>query len=247
MVLPEGEHRNRAPLPRDLERRERLGDLVAGDDGRIFAALRASRSNSRTGASDDRASRGRRTCRRASASGTSAAADRRCRWSDRHADASSARRRDARRAPTATARACRARCRRAPWSLPRRTSSEQRRRRFFGFVGIAGAPIAGAVRAAQARHARRRSAAEDRGDERGHEARFALVKRRKKLSVVACAERVEADAFQLREHLGGEHDERGLVALAALALRREIRRIGLDQQPVERHVLRWSRAARRPS
>src|SRR6185503_17390823 len=51
---------------------------------------------------------------------------------------------------------------------------------------IAGAPVPCPVRAAQARHSGRGTAAQYRGDECSHE-RFAFAKRRKKLPVVALA------------------------------------------------------------
>src|SRR5262249_15982922 len=55
-------------------------------------------------------------------------------------------------------------------------------------VRVAGAPVAGIVRPAEARHAARRSAAEDGRFENGaHAGRCTLVKRRKKFSVVTAA------------------------------------------------------------
>ncbi len=45
-----------------------------------------------------------------------------------------------------------------------------------------------------------------------------------------------AHALDLRQHLGGRGDERRLVALAAIRNRREERRIGFDEQTIERHV-----------
>ena len=47
---------------------------------------------------------------------------------------------------------------------------------------------------------------------------------------------LRADALQRRERGGGVRDKGRFVALAAMRHRREIRCVGLDQQPVERHV-----------
>src|SRR6185312_12747284 len=43
------------------------------------------------------------------------------------------------------------------------------------------------------------------------------------------------DALELGQHRRGVNDESRLVALAARGLRRQIGRVGFDEQPVERH------------
>ena len=122
-----------------------------------------------------------------------------------------------------------------PWSC---TRMEQRRRRLRGSVGVGGAPFAVAALAAYPWYATRRAAAQDRHPHLAPSslARSALANSRKKLSVVAASSSADADALELG-HLGrGMGDEGGLVGLAALRHRREVGRVGLDQQPVERDV-----------
>ena len=72
-------------------------------------------------------------------------------------------------------------------------------------------------------------------------ARSALANSRKKLSVVAASSSADADALQLGDLGRGMGDEGRLVGLAALRHRRQVGRVGLDQQPVERDVAHVSR------
>ena len=64
-----------------------------------------------------------------------------------------------------------------------------------------------------------------------------LVNRRKKFSVVAAASSSARHAFQFRQHRGGVHHKGRLVGLAPVRHRRQKRRVGLHQQPVQRHGL----------
>ena len=102
--------------------------------------------------------------------------------------------------------------------------------------------IARAPMIADARHAARRAAAEN-GELQRHAAlsgafraeRGTFLNSRKKFSVVSARHLALAHAAQGGKPRRGMHDEGGLVGLAAQRLRRKIRRIGLDQQPVRRH------------
>ena len=117
-------------------------------------------------------------------------------------------------------------------------SSEQRRRRFFGFFGIADAPVA-----ANPRHAWRRAAAKHGETIEAAQAglcdRGTLENRRKKLSVVSAAISSRADATHLRQHVRRVDDKRRLVALSAVRRRGEIGRVGLDQDPIRWNIARY--------
>ena len=103
--------------------------------------------------------------------------------------------------------------------------------------------IARAPDIADTGHAAGRAAAEDgelerhAGDGIDAAERGTFLNRRKKLSVVACCDLRLAHTAHIREPPCGMHHIGGLVGPPAQGLRRKIRRIGLDQQPVERHVL----------
>ena len=120
---------------------------------------------------------------------------------------------------------------------PRRsTSSEQRRRRFVGFARIAGAPAV-----ADARHAARRAAAEDREPSgscsiREAAGRGTFENNRKKFSVVWRAIVSTVTPLHLGEHLRRVRRRRpARCGLPRYGSRREIRRVGLDEQAVGRH------------
>ena len=121
---------------------------------------------------------------------------------------------------------------------PRRTSSEQRRRRFLGLAG------------SQAPQSPLPSAPPSRGTPADEPQPRMVAWRRSAILTRASLSRTggrnwrwwrrrvrRADALQLRQHRSGVHDEGRFVAFAARGLRREKGRIGFDQQPVERHVL----------
>ena len=115
----------------------------------------------------------------------------------------------------------------------RSASSEQRRRRFFGLVGIAGAPAQ-----RRTRHAGRGSAAED-GQRQRHAAAFGagtLLNSRKKFSVVCARNLLQRNAARLRQHFGGLDHVGRLVALAAKLAGREIRRVGFDHDAIGRKL-----------
>ena len=129
------------------------------------------------------------------------------------------------------------------WVLPsapaRSTSTEQRRRRLRGLFGIASAP---ALR--DARHAARGAAAQY--GERKAQARLSiagiLANSRSVLARVAAAIAASSTPLTSASTRAVSVDEGRLVALAAMGNRREERRVGLDQQAVERHVARDRRA-----
>ena len=145
------------------------------------------------------------------------AAGRRCRGNGRRARGSSARRRASRRRRRAAARGGPARCRPAPWccrSAPRRsTSSEVRRRRFFGLFGSqAPQPSAGRgtpMEEPQPRMVKRKVM---RPPPAG---RGTLLNRRKKLSVVCRAISSSDTPRDFGQHPGGLGHIGRLVALAA--------------------------------
>ena len=108
----------------------------------------------------------------------------------------------------------------------------------FRIGRIAIAPIAG-----DARRAGRRAAAQNREaqpvatDQASSSAgRGILLNSRKKFSVVISDDFVDAYADRFGQNLGCMGDIGRFVALAAKRDRREIWRIGFDQQPVVRHL-----------
>ena len=91
-------------------------------------------------------------------------------------------------------------------------------------VRVAVAPIAG-----DQRDAARSAAAED-GDLHAEPAGLALANSRKKLAVVAAARSAGAMPRSSARVIGCMGDECRLVALATMRDRRQVRRVGLDQQ-----------------
>ena len=154
-----------------------------------------------------------------------------------------------------------------------RASSEQRLRRFLGFGRVAGAPVAADARHAGRGAAAEDGGAQPRASCQppwSRTSRLGAASVRSG-SVWACRDCVRhagdhAAAFgeqpvevrrgergelgrveaEVRGHEpGGVGDVGGLVALAAVRLRREVGAVGLDEQPVARARRRRSRAARR--
>ena len=116
-------------------------------------------------------------------------------------------------------------------------SSEQRRRRFFGFVGIADAPVA-----ADPRHAWRRAAAEHR--EPIDAAQAGLVPwnfGEEAEEVVGCqrGDLLAADAAHVGQNVRRVDNECRLVALSAMRRRGEIGRIGFHQNPIRWKIARY--------
>ena len=116
------------------------------------------------------------------------------------------------------------------------TSTEQRRRRFFGFDGSHAPqmlptrgtpPDVPQPRMVSLRVMKRGMDTAERGT---------FLNRRKKFSVVALRHLGLAHPAQGSKPRRGMHHIGRLVGAPAQGLRRKIRRIGLDQQPVERHL-----------
>ena len=124
----------------------------------------------------------------------------------------------------------------------RSTSSEQRRRRFFGLFGSQ-APQPSATRGTPIDEPQPRMV-KVRLMRRPPRLRGTLLNSRKKFSVVCRAISSAETPRVSRQHFGGLDDEGRLVALAAIRQRREIRRIGFDQDAVGRQSSRRCRAVR---
>ena len=103
---------------------------------------------------------------------------------------------------------------------------------------VAGAPVAAAVLAADQRHAGGAARAEQ---DHPHRAQAALRNRRRKFAVVRSASASGSRPRTSASTLRGVGDIGRLVALAAERHRREVRRVGLHQQPI-----RWKIAGDLP-
>ena len=117
-------------------------------------------------------------------------------------------------------------------------SSEQRRRRFFGLLGSQ-TPQSPPIRGTpgdepQPEHREAIDARSSRPQRRG-----TLENRRKKFSRCQRCDLLTADAAHVRQHVRRVHDERRLVPLSAMRRRREIRRVGLHQNPIRWKIARY--------
>ena len=123
-----------------------------------------------------------------------------------------------------------------PFGPRRSTSSEVRRRRFFGLFGSQ-APQPSAGRGTPMDEPQPRMVKRKRHAGRRWPARGTLLNRRKKLSVVCARDLLRRHAAGLGQHPGGLDHIGRLAALAAELAGREIGRVGLDQDAVGRQLL----------
>ena len=135
----------------------------------------------------------------------------------------------------------------APSGRMRSASAAQRVRRFLGFAGsqLPQSPVMRGVPGDEPQPRIVKRSLSPTGYAATSSGRRILLKRRKKLLVVIAAISSAADADRLAEHARRVGHVGRLVALAPKRHRRQVGRVGLDQQPVARARRRRWRATRR--
>ncbi len=115
---------------------------------------------------------------------------------------------------------------------------DERRAAAAAVARIGGVARAPPLRDARARPPRSRSRGWSGEGSRPRAASAELREEPQRIGAGRGGERFGRDSFRFRDRPRGRGDERRLVALAAMGNRREVGRVGLDEDPVERHVAR---------